>query len=140
MIQVYDPGSILTAMSIFSSRSIHTMKAKLFVILGLIALPMVATIAMSSHRAMQQETTGQYVDSSVITLKVKSKLLADPDVKGLAISVMSYKGQVKLGGFANSWAQKQKAGMLARQVEGVTGVTNNIVVKKIVRSNTYPAK
>lgn len=106
------------------------MKAKLFVILGLIALPLVATMAMSSHRAMQQETTGQYVDSSVITLKVKSKLLADPDVKGLAISVTSYKGQVKLSGFANNWAQKQKAGMLAKQVEGVTGVTNAIVVKK----------
>src|ERR1043165_376058 len=118
---------------LFSSRSTQTMKAKLFVILGLIALPMVATIAMGSHRAMQQETTGQYVDSSVITLKVKSKLLADPDIKGLAISVMSYKGQVKLGGFANNWAQKQKAGMLAKQVEGVTGVTNNIVVKKMHR-------
>ena len=40
------------------------MKAKLFVILGLIALPMAATIAMSNHRAMQKETTGQYVDIS----------------------------------------------------------------------------
>lgn len=110
------------------------MKAKLFVILGLIALPMVATIAMSSHRAIQQETTGQYVDNSVITLKVKSKLLADPDVKGLAISVVtSSKGQVTLGGVANTWAQKQKAGMLAKQVEGVTGVNNNIVVKKVHR-------
>ncbi|OIZ95026.1 transporter [Candidatus Rickettsiella isopodorum] len=109
------------------------MKAKLFVILGLIALPMAATIAMSNHRAMQKETTGQYVDSSVITLKVKSKLLADPAIKGLAISVMSYKGQVKLTGFADNWSQKQKAGMLAKQVEGVTGVTNNIVVKKMHR-------
>lgn len=110
------------------------MKAKLFVILGLIALPTVATIAMGSHRAIQQqESTGQYVDSSVTTLKVKSKLLADPAIKGLAISVMSYKGQVKLGGFVDNWAQKQKAGMLAKQVEGVTGVTNNIVVKKMHR-------
>ena len=109
------------------------MKAKLFVILGLIALPIVTTIAMGNRHAIQQETTGQYVDNSVITLKVKSKLLADPEIKGLAISVMSYKGQVKLGGFANTWAQKQKAGMLAKQVEGVTGVTNNIVVKKMHR-------
>lgn len=109
------------------------MKAKLFVVLGLIALPVVATIGMSSHRAMQQETTGQYVDSSVLTLKVKSKLLADPMVKGLAISVMSYKGQVELSGFADNWAQKQKAGMLAKQVEGVSGVNNKIVVKKMHR-------
>lgn len=108
------------------------MKAKLFFILGLVALPMVATMAMSSRTGMQapQETTGQYVDSSVTTLKVKSKLLADPEIKGLAISVMSYKGQVKLSGYANTLAQKLKAGMLAKQVEGVTGVTNNIIVKK----------
>jgi hyperosmotically inducible periplasmic protein len=112
------------------------MKAKLLVILGLIALPVAGTIAMSSHHAMQQETTGQYVDSSVITLKVKSKLLADPDIKGLAISVKSNKGQVTLAGFANTWAQKQKAGMLAKQVEGVTGVTNNIVVKM----HPFPSK
>lgn len=109
------------------------MKVKLFVILGLIALPVVATIAMGNRHAMQQETTGQYVDNSVLTLKVKSKLLADPMVKGLAISVQSYKGQVKLGGYADTWQEKQKAGMLAKQVEGVTGVTNNIVVKKMHR-------
>lgn len=107
------------------------MKAKLFFILGLLILPMATSLAMSSHRAMQQETTGQYVDSSVITLKVKSKLLADPEVKGLAISVTSYKGQVKLSGFTNTLAQKEKAGMLAKQVEGVTGVMNKIVVKKM---------
>jgi len=107
------------------------MKAKLFVILGLIALPVVATVAMGGHP--RQETAGQYVDNSVLTLKVKSKLLADPMVKGLAISVSSYKGQVKLGGFADNWQEKQKAGMLAKQVEGVTGVTNNIVVKKMHR-------
>lgn len=109
------------------------MKAKLFVILGLIALPVVATIAMGNRHAMQQETTGQYVDNSVLTLKVKSKLLADPMVKGLAISVQSYKGQVKLSGYADTLQEKQKAVMLAKQVEGVTGVTNNIIVKKMHR-------
>ncbi len=109
------------------------MKAKLFFILSLLALPMAASLAMSGHRAMQQETTGQYVDSSVITLKVKSKLLADPEIKGLAISVTSYKGQVKLSGFTHTMAQKEKAGMLAKQVEGVTGVSNMIMIKKQAR-------
>lgn len=110
------------------------MKAKLFVILGLIALPVIATMAMSSHRAMQQqETTGQYVDNGVLTLKVKSKLLADPNVKGLAISVMSNKGIVTLSGFADNWAEKKQAGKLAHEVDGVKGVNNNIVVKKMHR-------
>jgi hyperosmotically inducible protein len=54
-------------------------------------------------------------------------------VKGLGISVMSYKGQVELSGFADNWAEKQKAGMLAKQVEGVSGVNNKIVVKKMHR-------
>ena len=109
------------------------MKAKLFFILSLIVFPIVSTMAMSSHKAMRQESTGQYVDNSVITLKVKSKLLADPDVKALAISVMSYKGQVKLTGYVNTEAQKQKAGKLAKQVEGVTAVTNALVVKKMTK-------
>jgi len=110
------------------------MKAKLFVILGLIALPMVATIAMGNRHAMQQETTGQYVDNTVLTLKVKAKLLADPMVKGLGISVMSHnKGQITLSGSVHNWAEKKQAGTLAKQVEGVTRVNNNIVVKKMNR-------
>lgn len=102
---------------------------KLFFILGLIALPMV-TMAMSSHKAMQAETTGQYIDNSVITLKVKSALLTNPDVKGLNISVSSTKsGQVKLDGTVKTLAQKLEAGRLAKRVEGVTSVNNNIKVR-----------
>lgn len=107
------------------------MKTKLFVILGLIAIPIVTSVAMGNRHAMQQETAGQYVDNSVLTLKVKSKLLADPMVKGLAISVSSYKGHVKLRGDVDNWQEKQKAGMLAKQVEGVTDVKNEIRVKKM---------
>lgn len=110
------------------------MKAKLFFILSLMVLPMVTTLAMSSRTAVnQEETASQYVDDSVITLKVKSKLLADPEIKSLDIAVTSLqKGQVKLSGYANTLAQKLKAEMLAKQVDGVTSVTNNIVVKNSV--------
>jgi osmotically-inducible protein OsmY len=109
------------------------MKARLFFILGLIAFPVANSMAMSSHKAMQQESTGQYVDNSVITLKVKSKLLADPDVQALAISVISQKGQVKLSGYVDTEAQKERAGKLAKQVEGVTTVNNALVVKKMAK-------
>ncbi|BBB15222.1 transport-associated protein [Candidatus Rickettsiella viridis] len=107
------------------------MKAKLFIILSLIALPIVGPMAMGNHKILPQESTGQYVDNSVITLKVKSKLLADPDLKSLAISVMSYKGQVKLTGFVDTDAEKLQATKLAKQVEGVTNVTNALIVKKM---------
>jgi osmotically-inducible protein OsmY len=109
------------------------MKAKLFVILSVMALPMVGPMAMGSHKILPQESAGQYVDNSVITLKVKSKLLADVELKSLAISVLSYKGQVKLTGVVDTEAEKIKAGNLARKVEGVTNVTNALVVKKIVK-------
>ena len=108
------------------------MKAKLLIILSLMVLPIASTMAMGSHKVLP-ESTGQYVDSSVITLKAKSKLLADPELKSLAISVKSYKGQVNLTGFVDTEAEKIKAGKLARQVEGVTAVTNNLVVKKMTK-------
>jgi osmotically-inducible protein OsmY len=106
------------------------MKAKLFFILGLMAFPMLGAMAMSSHKAIQQESTGQYVDNSVITLKVKSKLLADPEIKAFAISVSSNRGQVTLSGNVATFMQKEKAGKLAKQVEGVTSVINNLMVMR----------
>src|SRR5665811_1413699 len=108
------------------------MKAKLFFILSLVAFPIVGTMAMG-HKPLQYESTGQYVDNSVITLKAKSKLLADPELKSMAISVMSYKGQIKLTGFVDTEAEKIKAGKLVKQVEGVTAVTNALVVKKMTK-------
>lgn len=107
------------------------MNAKSFIILSLIALPVVGTMAMGNPKVLPRESTGQYVDNSVITLKIKSKLLADPALKSLAISVMSYKGQVKLTGFVDTEAERQAAANLAQQVEGVTNVTNALVIKKM---------
>lgn len=109
------------------------MKAKLFIIVGLMVFPIASTMAMGNHKVLLQESTSQYVDNSVITLKVKSKLLADIELKSLAISVISYKGQIKLTGFVHTEAEKIKAGKLARHVEGVTAVTNALVVKKLAK-------
>ena len=110
------------------------MKAKLFIILGLIASPIVGLMAMGNHKILPHESTGQYVDNSVVTLKVKSKLLADTNLKSLAISVTSDKGLVTLKGFVDTEAEKQQAIKLAKQVEGVTNViTKDLIVKKIIR-------
>lgn len=106
------------------------MKTKLWIILGLMVFPIASTFAMSSHKAMQSDSVGQYVDNSVITLKIKSKLLTDPEIRGLGISVMSDRGRIKLSGTVETDAQKQKAENLTKQVEGVTNVDNEIVVKK----------
>jgi len=76
------------------------------------------------------ESTGQYVDSSSITMKVKTKLLTDPDVKSLPITVNTYKNVVQLSGFVNSQFQRDKAVALAHAVPGVQAVKDSLVIKR----------
>jgi hyperosmotically inducible periplasmic protein len=74
-------------------------------------------------------SVGEHVDDSLITTKVKATLLRDSEVDGLDIHVKTYKGQVLLSGFVNKHDQVKRAEQLAREVEGVTSVTNNLVIK-----------
>ena len=73
-----------------------------------------------------EESTGQYVDDSAITTKVKSTLFADPGTSGLSISVETYKGTVQLSGFVHTEAERSRAGALARSVPGVVSVKNDL--------------
>jgi hyperosmotically inducible periplasmic protein len=75
-----------------------------------------------------QQSAGQYIDDAAITAKVKAALLADNDVKGLAINVETSKGTVQLSGSAKSDSERQKAEQLAKAVEGVTAVQNRIAL------------
>ena len=74
-------------------------------------------------------STGEAIDDSSITAKVKSEMLADPDVKGLQVKVDTFRGQVQLTGFVDNFQQKQRAEQIARNVRGVQMVRNDIVVK-----------
>ncbi len=74
-------------------------------------------------------STGTYLDDKTIEAKVKSELLADPDVKGLAVNVEVNNGRVQLSGFVETLAQKNHAAELARNVQGVQWVKNDLVVK-----------
>ncbi len=77
----------------------------------------------------QRESTGEYVDSSVVTTRVKSRLFEDPVTSGFAITVDTFKNVVQLSGFVDSEAQKRRAAELARAVPGVKAVRNNLIVK-----------
>jgi hyperosmotically inducible protein len=77
----------------------------------------------------KQESTGEYVDDSVITTKVKSLLAADDFLKSFEISVETYKGAVQLSGFVDSQKAVDKAGEIASSVKGVKSVKNNLIVK-----------
>ncbi len=95
---------------------------------GLVLLALIATLgACTSTRT--HESTGQYVDDSVITTKVKALLAADDFLKSFQIGVKTYKGTVQLSGFVDSRQAADKAGEIARGVEGVRSVQNDLIVK-----------
>ena len=75
-------------------------------------------------------TVGNTVDDGIITAKVKSALLADPNVKSFDIAVVTRKGDVQLSGFVDNQAQIDQAIELARKVEGVANVGNEMSIKK----------
>ncbi len=71
-----------------------------------------------------QEGTGQYVDDTVITTRIKSAIFGDPGLKSAEINVETYKGVVQLSGFVRSQKKIDKAVKLASEVPGVTSVKN----------------
>ncbi|HCE08238.1 MAG TPA: transporter [Oxalobacteraceae bacterium] len=77
----------------------------------------------------KQEGTGEYVDDTVLTTKVKTAILAEPTLKSSEINVETYKGVVQLSGFVGSEQSARKALEVARSVKGVKSVQNAIHLK-----------
>lgn len=77
----------------------------------------------------QQETVGAYVDDTTITTQIKSRMAANPAVSALAISVETLKGEVQLSGFAKTSNERAQAESIAREINGVKRVRNDIVVR-----------
>ena len=77
----------------------------------------------------KHEGTGEYVDDTVITTKVKALILNDDSLKSSEINVETFKGVVQLSGFVNSNADINKAIEVTRKVKGVTSVKNDMRLK-----------
>ena len=87
-------------------------------------------ISLTACAATQtQESTGQYVDNSVLTAKVKTAIFNEPTLKSTEISVETFKGEVQLSGFVSSIEQTNKAVEVAKTIPGVTSVKNDMRVK-----------
>ncbi len=76
-----------------------------------------------------QESTGAYIDDATITTQVKSRMLNDPNVAGTSISVETLNGTVMLSGFAKNATEKSTADRIARDVNGVKAVKNEIAIR-----------
>jgi len=99
-------------------------KARKVLCLSVIAIALTGCAAFSGR-----ETAGEYIDDASITASVKSKILQDPHLKMFQIHVETFKNQVQLSGFVDSSEEIAKAGQIARNVEGVQDVKNNLVVR-----------
>lgn len=76
-----------------------------------------------------REGTGEYLDDTVITTKVKAAIFNEPSLKVSEINIETFKGVVQLSGFVNSQADINKAVAVARGVQGVRSVKNDMRVK-----------
>ena len=99
-------------------------------LIGCFMLLMLIATLVACASTSKQSGTGEYVDDSVITTKVKTMLAADDFLKSFEISVETYKGIVQLSGFVDSQKAVDKAGEIASGVKGVKSVKNNLNVKK----------
>lgn len=104
------------------------MKKRNTVVCFLMILALIATFA-SCAATRTQESSGEYVDDSVITTKVKSLLAADDFLKSFQIGVETFKGVVQLSGFVNSQEAVDKAVKITKSVKWVKDVKNDLVVK-----------
>ena len=97
--------------------------------LSSIFLAVMLVTAVGCASTSKQEGTGEYVDDSVITTKVKTAILNEPDLKVAEINVETFKGAVQLSGFVSSQAAANKAVEVARRVGGVKSVKNDMRIK-----------
>jgi len=102
-----------------------TQFARVSILIAAVAFTALAGCA-STHK---QESTGQYVDDSAITTKVKAAIFNEPTLKSAEINVETFKGRVQLSGFVKDRTSIDRAVVVAQGVSGVTSVANDMRVK-----------
>ena len=92
-----------------------------------VAVSLVSVVGCAS--TPQKEGTGEYIDDTAITTKVKAAIFNEPTLKSAEINVETFKGAVQLSGFVNSRADIDKAVAVTRGVSGVKSVKNDMRLK-----------
>jgi osmotically-inducible protein OsmY len=89
-----------------------------------------STAQREQHERLERhERTGEYIDDSVLTAKVKAAIFNEPNLKSAEINVETFKGVVQLSGFVSSAAAEHRAVEIARRIEGVKSVKNDMRLK-----------
>jgi osmotically-inducible protein OsmY len=98
-------------------------------VIGCLVLILFLATFVACASTSKQASTGEYIDDSVITTKVKTLLAEDDFLKSFQIGVETYKGIVQLSGFVNAQKAVDKAVEIAKSVKGVKSVKNDLIVK-----------
>jgi len=89
-----------------------------------------AAVALAACSAIDGRETGQqYVDDAAVTTKVKAAIFNDPYLHVLQVNVETFQHVVQLSGFVDSRNSARRAVELARSVEGVRSVTDDLIVR-----------
>jgi len=102
---------------------------KSYIVIRFLVVLMIIAAFVACASTPKQSSTGEYIDDSVITSKIKTQLATDDFLKSFQISVETYHGTVQLSGFVDSQNAIDKAGQIARGVAGVKSVKNDLMVK-----------
>lgn len=94
-----------------------------------ILVALVAAALAACSGSPTKESTGEYLDDSATTTRIKSAFVADSQVSALNIAVETFKGNVQLSGYADNLQEIQRADQLAHGVPGVKSVKNDIRLK-----------
>lgn len=92
-------------------------------------LTLLLAVFVGCASTAKQEGTGEYIDDTFLTTKVKAAIFNEPSLKSREINVETFKGVVQLSGFVGSQADINKAVEVAQGVKGVKSVKNDMLVK-----------
>ncbi|XKH02210.1 BON domain-containing protein [Marinobacter nauticus] len=95
----------------------------------MLAVAMLVALFVGCASTETRSGTGEYIDDTVITSKVKAAIFSEPTLKSAEINVETYKGVVQLSGFVNSRSDIDTAVNVARSVKGVKSVKNDMTLK-----------
>lgn len=82
--------------------------------------------ALGCASSAKERTTGQYVDDATVSARVKSAIFKEPNLKVAQINVETYGGQVQLSGFVSTPEERSRAAEVAKGVDGVKSVKNDL--------------
>jgi osmotically-inducible protein OsmY len=102
---------------------------KSFRIISTLFITLAVLFSAGCASTPNQASLGEAIDDTVITTRVKAAFIEDPALKAHEINVETFKGVVQLSGFVATRTEINKASVVARQIDGVESVRNDILIK-----------